>query len=315
MVDWTANSVSILLGNGDGTFKAHVDYPVGGHPHAIVAADFNGDGTLDLATANWLDGTVSVLSGHGDGTFGTAATYTVGTSPARLAVADFNGDGIPDLAVVNHLNASAGVLLGVGDGTFMAMQSLATPANPHAIVAGDFNGDGIPDLAVACNSASGTTVGLFLNSTMTPMATAYSHLSDGIWYFHVCAIDTSGAAGPTATRGGNRHDGPRHHRRRQSRRRAHLARRPLDSDAHPHGPAGRRRQPLRHDRRPLDPVLPDGGATWQTGTTVAFPRWKRGGGSGTFSVLYRSTDAAGNPRRPSRPRCASTTRCPRRSPP
>ena len=200
VVDWTANVVSILMGNGDGTFESHVDYPVGQHPHCVVVGDFNGDGALDLAAANWLDGTVSVLLGHGDGTFGGAVTYGVGASPARLAVADFNGDGLPDLAVADRESANAGVLLGKGDGTFMALQAFTTPAHPHAIVAADFNGDGVPDLAVACNTTGGTSVGLLLNTTMTPLAAAYSHLANGVWYFHVCSLDTEGTPGPTATR-------------------------------------------------------------------------------------------------------------------
>ena len=121
-----ANSVSILLGNGDGTFQAHVDYPVGGHPHSVVAGDFNGDGTArsgrgELARRHRQRAARARATARS----ATAATYTVGTSSAQLVVGDFNGDGIPDLAVVNRLSGQpSGVLLGKGDGTFMACQSV-----------------------------------------------------------------------------------------------------------------------------------------------------------------------------------------------
>ncbi len=296
VADWTADSVSILLGNGDGTFKPNVDYSVGTHPHSVVAGDFNGDGALDLAVANWFDGTISVLSGHGDGTFGTAATYVVGASSAQLALADFNGDGIPDLAVANRESADAGVLLGKGDGTFMAFQAFATPVHPHAIVAGDFNGDGVPDLAIPCDTTGGTSVGLLLSTTMTPLAAAYDDLADGVWYFHVRAVDTAGTAGPAAIR----------------TVRVDTVAPVTTDDADPGGLATWHAGPWSLTLSPTDPPASDGshsgmaggaaqtqysldgGATWRSGTTVAFPRWKRGGGSGSSVVLYRSTDAAGN---------------------
>src|SRR5205823_718404 len=76
-----ANTVSVLLGNGDGTFSAAVDYPVGNAPTGIIAKDFNRDGVLDLAVANSGDGTVSVLLGHGDGTFAPKTDYTADSAP------------------------------------------------------------------------------------------------------------------------------------------------------------------------------------------------------------------------------------------
>ena len=63
------NTVSVLLGNGDGTFQAHVDYPTGQAPTSVTIGDFNGDGKLDLAVINQDDNTVSILLGNGDGTF------------------------------------------------------------------------------------------------------------------------------------------------------------------------------------------------------------------------------------------------------
>ena len=87
------NTVSVLLGNGDGTFQPQVTYAVGQCPDAIVAGDFTGDGRLDLAVANALDDTVSVLLGNGDGTFQPQVTYAVGADPDAIVAGDFNGDG------------------------------------------------------------------------------------------------------------------------------------------------------------------------------------------------------------------------------
>jgi len=149
-----SNDVSVLLGNGDGTFQPQVTYAVGLYPVAITAGDFTGDGHLDLAIANSNNGsgTVSVLLGNGDGTFQPQVTYVVGQNPTCIVAGDFTGDGRTDLAVANSNYVGPGtvsVLLGNGDGTFLPQVAYAVGLEPHSIVAGDFNGDGRLDLAVA----------------------------------------------------------------------------------------------------------------------------------------------------------------------
>jgi len=119
-------AVAVLLGNGDGTFRAAVIYNSDFYiVYSVTVADVNGDGNPDLVVANGLNpGTVGVLLGNGDGTFRPAITYDSGGSrPFSVAVADVNGDGKLDLIVANSEllaggDGDVGVLLGNGDGTF-----------------------------------------------------------------------------------------------------------------------------------------------------------------------------------------------------
>jgi hypothetical protein len=103
----TDGSVTVLLGNGDGTFRPAQSYAASNGPNSIVAADFNGDGILDLATSGYTSGYVSVLLGNGDGSFQAAQNYPVAPGWLSLVVGDFNGDGFPDLAA----NSDAAVIL------------------------------------------------------------------------------------------------------------------------------------------------------------------------------------------------------------
>jgi hypothetical protein len=153
-----ATGVSILLGNGDGTFRTHVDYPVGGRPTSIVTYDFNSDGKLDLAIANGTFAAVSILLGNGDGTFQAPVSYATGANAQWLAAADFDGDGKLDLAIANYgsdySGGSVSVLLGNGDGTFQGQVQYPAGINPFGIMAGDFNHDNKIDLAVVCNNGN-----------------------------------------------------------------------------------------------------------------------------------------------------------------
>lgn len=156
--EYNVNTVSILLGNGDGTFQSHVDYATGSEPQSVIAADFNGDHKFDLAVANSGTGanTVSILVGNGDGTFQPHVDYPAVESCNSVVARDFNGDGKPDLAVGSSggepapSNAVAvSVLLGNGDGTFQPPANYAGGPGPFVVTSDDFNGDGVPDLVIA----------------------------------------------------------------------------------------------------------------------------------------------------------------------
>jgi hypothetical protein len=149
-------SVSILLGNGDGTFREHLTFTGGIDGESLTAADLNGDGKPDLAVVNPFDDSVSVLLGNGNGTFQTERLFPTGPQSGiwhALVVADLNSDGKPDLATVDSVNDLVSVLLGNGNGTFQTGQTFAA-GEPSAMVVGDFNGDGKRDLAVSNDSDS-----------------------------------------------------------------------------------------------------------------------------------------------------------------
>jgi hypothetical protein len=141
------DDISVLLGNGDGTFQPHVDYATGSYPYAVVVGDFNHDGKQDLATANNQGSSVSILLGNGDGTFQTYTDYPAGKYPTSIATGDFRKDGKLDLVTTN--GGTISVLLGNGNGSFQPPVSYATGVGSDSVAVGDFNGDHKLDLAVA----------------------------------------------------------------------------------------------------------------------------------------------------------------------
>jgi hypothetical protein len=158
-------SVTILLGNGDGTFSAKGEsIAAGNQPLSVTVGDLNGDGIPDLVVPDMNSGApelgnVAILLGTGDGTFTPTATILqVGAVPYSAAIADLDGDGKADLVVANAGSDDVSVFVGKGDGTFAAPMTPATGTTPNFVAVGDFNGDGIPDLATANNVSNTVTV-------------------------------------------------------------------------------------------------------------------------------------------------------------
>ncbi|MGO4884948.1 MAG: FG-GAP-like repeat-containing protein [Bryobacteraceae bacterium] len=153
--------LSILIGNGDGTFKAASNIAAGVQPGFVVLADVNGDHKLDMVVVNLGltagfsappdPGGVTIMLGNGDGTFQKAVNYAVGINPTAAAVGDINGDGKPDLVVTTsqpNFSYVVGVLLGNGDGTFQNPAFLTGQFTMPNVILSDFNGDGKLDIVV-----------------------------------------------------------------------------------------------------------------------------------------------------------------------
>jgi hypothetical protein len=157
-------TLAVLVGNGDGSFMNMKSIALAATPYspgAGVAADFNGDGKLDLAIAesNYPNGQVSVELGAGNSTFKkpiVSLLSTTATNPNVVLEADFNGDGKSDLAVLDDYGNGFQILLGNGDGT------LGTPVDTSltylvlSLALGDFNKDGKADLVVSTNGGNGS---------------------------------------------------------------------------------------------------------------------------------------------------------------
>ena len=170
-----SNTISVLLGNGDGTFQPQSVLSTGTAPTGIAVGDFNNDGAVDIAVSNNGDNTVTIFLNNGTGTLAALpTTVPTGALPSGIVAGDFNCDGKLDLAVTNLDEFTVYVLLGDGTGAFPAHVSGNVGNTPVAIAAGDFNGDGLPDL-VAVNSGGAQGASIFViarsesvNANVTP---------------------------------------------------------------------------------------------------------------------------------------------------
>ncbi len=193
------NTVTVLLGTGNGSFTAGASPPTTASndsaPALIVAADFNGDGKLDLATAD-SSNTLTFLQGNGDGTFSQTGTMSLpGNAFTYMLVGDFNGDGKPDIVLSSNPSQSSAtpsatpfnltLLTGKGDGTFTQSTLSLSSINEGPIAVGDFNGDGKTDVVVGSepltDDSSNTGVITVLlsngNGTFTP---GYTQATTGV---------------------------------------------------------------------------------------------------------------------------------------
>ncbi len=150
--DGSPTYLSLLLGNGDGTFQPAQSIAVGSSESDVAVADLNGDGKMDLVVVTnpfpTGNGAIDVLLGNGDGTFQSPLSYSVGKDAASVAVADVNGDGNLDLVVANSGDQTIGLLMGNGDGTFQSERTYTVDYEPESVAVADVNGDGKPDLIV-----------------------------------------------------------------------------------------------------------------------------------------------------------------------
>lgn len=155
------NSLSVLFGNGDGTFKDQVQIEAAKEPRALALNDYNGDGWVDLAVACAGSDHVAIFLGLANGQFGQGQRYSVNKTPVSIASGDFNGDQKPDLVVALR-NDKVKVLLGHGDGTFAEGVLYEYGDTPTSIAVEDLNRDGKPDLAVTNGGPMSSAVSIWM---------------------------------------------------------------------------------------------------------------------------------------------------------
>jgi len=204
-----AGTVSVLLGNGDGTFQPAVTYNTGAYyAYSVAVGDVNDDGAPDLVVANGClnlgqsgacngNGAVSVLLGNGDGTFQPAVTYDLGVPGAdSVAIADLRGDGILDLVVADSRqgqdDGAVAVMLGKGDGTFEpAVNYSSGGVSSNSVAVGDLRGNGVQDLVVASGYGD-NVVGVLLGNGDGTFQAPVTYVLDGILYDAVAVADLNG---------------------------------------------------------------------------------------------------------------------------
>ena len=153
--------MSVLLGNGNGTFQAPLTIASQTNAVSVALGDLSGDGKLDLVSVGSSLNAAVVQLGNGNGTFQAPQAYMTGANPDSVVIGDLNGDGKLDLIVASNRNSVVSVLMGNGNGTFQAQQLLAAGYFPYSLALADVNGDDRPDLIVA---DAGYIVSVLLNA-------------------------------------------------------------------------------------------------------------------------------------------------------
>ena len=167
------NTVEVLLNDGAGAFTSDASYATGTLPGAMMLKDLDGDGNLDLVSANFGSFDVSVLLGNGDGTFAAATTYAVSPTPVDLAIADVDGQDGVDIITANSLGNTVSILLNNGDGTFATVSNITISGTVSGLTVADFDGQNGPDLAVTDTSLD--VVKVLLNNGDGTFAAAVSY--------------------------------------------------------------------------------------------------------------------------------------------
>ncbi|HVT88874.1 MAG TPA: NPCBM/NEW2 domain-containing protein, partial [Tepidisphaeraceae bacterium] len=153
-----ASNVSVLLGNGDATFKPAVNYGVGTTPKMVAVKDVSGDNIPDLVTANQDNSTISVLINNGNGTFKSAVNYGSSANAHDLTIGDVDGDNDNDIVEVGWGASVVRVFRNNGTGTFSTFTDYNVGSAPHSVVLTNFNNDTMPDIAIADHGSNNIAV-------------------------------------------------------------------------------------------------------------------------------------------------------------
>lgn len=165
VVDRNSSQLSVLINNMNGKFAAQQVIDVNGSPIKLVLADFNADGTDDIATLNTA-GQVTILLNNGNASFQVASQFIVAQSPKGLVAIDMDYDGFPDLATANAADNSISIFLNNQSAQFSNSFNVATGTDPQWMAAGDMDGDGDKDLVTA--NHAGNSLSVLLNRWFAP---------------------------------------------------------------------------------------------------------------------------------------------------
>ena len=159
---------------GTGNFLSKNSFGVGVAPLSVTTGDFNGDGNLDLITADASGDSARVLLGLGNGSFSTGTSIEAGDLVASVSTGDFNGDGVLDFVSADYNDDTISIFLGHGNGTFSARVSYVAGDAPRSVDTADFNGDGILDLVTADKTDDTVSVLLGLGDGIFAAKTSYT---------------------------------------------------------------------------------------------------------------------------------------------
>jgi len=179
-------SFRIGVNSGQANYTYDTSYPVGNTPIHAIFADYNGDKSPDIATANSFSDNTTILINNGDGVFPDISDYPTGLNPTKIASADYDNDGDLDIAAVNNHSYDVSVLFNNGDGTFVNDSIYPVNGNATFIIAADLNNDGHIDLVTVNNNAK--TISILLNNG-NGVFSAQVIYSIGYHSVRGCAID------------------------------------------------------------------------------------------------------------------------------